>query len=216
MRRIPRTFWGGLLLGGMVGFILGVAALTVLLEVLGRLATARTQSRLRELSAVSSQALPAPDLTAFLKPGRAIDFGCVVTRLDGSRFDLGSIRGKVAVINIWASWCKPCVIEMPSFVKLYRRFEHDPRVAFLFLSRDKREDLISFLSHASFTGLPIYLIGEDSQVFREGTIVPVTGIVSAEGQLVALHLGAADWSSPEVARFISARLLGATTKAGPG
>src|ERR1700685_110149 len=64
----------------------------------------------------------------------------VVTQLDGRVFDLKSLRGRVVIVNFWATWCSPCRAEMPRLAAFYRRY-HAQGVELLGLSVDEASDL---------------------------------------------------------------------------
>lgn len=61
-------------------------------------------------------------------------------RLDGSTFHLDEVKGKVVMMNFWASWCEPCIKEYPSMTRLTNRFEGD--LVFLAISNDEDKDEI--------------------------------------------------------------------------
>jgi peroxiredoxin len=63
----------------------------------------------------------------------------VVTGLDGQTFDLGKLRGKVVLVNYWATWCAPCRKEMPRLDAFYRRY-HDRGLELIGISIDRARD----------------------------------------------------------------------------
>src|SRR5215468_5709446 len=74
----------------------------------------------------------------------AVDVGqaappLVVQRLDGQLSDLGALRGKVVVVNFWATWCPPCCAEMPELDAFYRKY-HGRGVELLGVSTDRARD----------------------------------------------------------------------------
>ena len=60
-------------------------------------------------------------------------------QLDGGRWRLSEHRGQVVLINLWATWCEPCIERFPHMVQLYNRYKND-RVKFVSMSVDDRED----------------------------------------------------------------------------
>lgn len=112
--------------------------------------------------------------------------------------DLSSLRGKVVVINIWATWCGPCLSEMPSFQALYDQFAKDPSIAFLFVSTDRDTlQLNEFLRNASYR-LPIYIPGSipPGDFMTEG--IPATFVLDKKGAMRIKHVGAQNWASDDV------------------
>jgi thiol-disulfide isomerase/thioredoxin len=78
-----------------------------------------------------------------------------LSRLDGSQFRLNEHRGKVIVINFWATWCGPCLTEMPLFEKTIAKYKADKGVVFLALSTDEDRELVApFLKQHKFN-LPV-------------------------------------------------------------
>jgi peroxiredoxin len=63
----------------------------------------------------------------------------VVTQLDGRTFDLGKLRGKVVLVNYWATWCAPCKKEMPVLNKFYQH-HHDEGLEMIGISADRPKD----------------------------------------------------------------------------
>jgi thiol-disulfide isomerase/thioredoxin len=63
-----------------------------------------------------------------------------LTRLDGSQFKLSDYRGKIIVVNFWATWCGPCLTEMPLLEKTISKYKDDKDVVFLALSTDEERD----------------------------------------------------------------------------
>jgi thiol-disulfide isomerase/thioredoxin len=78
-----------------------------------------------------------------------------LTRMDGSPLKLDEQRGKVIVMNFWATWCGPCLTEMPLFEKAIAKYKEDKDVFFLAINTDEDRELVPpFLKHYKFT-LPV-------------------------------------------------------------
>ena len=118
---------------------------------------------------------------------------------EGKRFDFKSVRGKVVVINFWATWCPPCIAEMPSFQKLYQDYKEE--TVFLLVSNEdsqviskfKKENDYDFLVYASISSVP--------EIFKT-TSIPKTYVIDKQGRIVVNESGAADWSSESVRRLL--------------
>ena len=112
-----------------------------------------------------------------------------VTRLDGGTFTLSECRGKTVVINVWATWCGPCVRELPAFERLYK--ERGSEVAFLALHADSvTEDVASYLTKNGYT-LPAALA--DAKLLNQlgyASVVPQTVIVAPNGTVTYNRAGA--------------------------
>lgn len=113
----------------------------------------------------------------------------VFTTFEGDQIDIESLRGKVVVINFWASWCKPCEQEAEALEQAYQSFR-DRDVVFLGVDYvDTETEALAYLSKFNIT----YPNGPDlrreiSQAFRT-TGVPETYIVGKDGILVDVKIG---------------------------
>src|SRR5690606_35537924 len=67
--------------------------------------------------------------------------GVVFTHLDGRDVDLSALNGKVVVLNFWATWCGPCIKEMPSLQAFYNQYQGHPEVEFMVVEIDNQPDL---------------------------------------------------------------------------
>jgi thiol-disulfide isomerase/thioredoxin len=105
-----------------------------------------------------------------------------LTRLDGSTLEMNSLRGKVIVINFWATWCGPCLTELPLFEKTMAKYKDDKDVVFLALTTDEDRDLISpYLKQHKFN-LPIAHAEHLNEFFTVSSI-PTTIILDRNGQI---------------------------------
>jgi thiol-disulfide isomerase/thioredoxin len=144
-------------------------------------------------SAVLLLTLCALSLTSCDRGGHPARIGApapVFTLADGARnVDLARLRGHIVVLHFWATWCAPCVVEMPSLVALQRR---RPQVTVLAISQDEDPDLLT-LRDPSARIPRLY-----------GTIkIPETYIIDSRGILRRKFVSAQDWTSPEVLDYLS-------------
>ena len=123
--------------------------------------------------------------------------------LDGKIVHLSDHRGKVVLVNIWATWCRPCVDEMPSLEKLYQEFkDRDFEILAVSIDADGTGAVVPFMLKYKLT-FPALIDSEGS--IRESyrvTGVPESFIIDQQGILVKKIIGAADWSAPDVFLFI--------------
>ncbi|GGG38215.1 hypothetical protein GCM10011378_13140 [Hymenobacter glacieicola] len=116
--------------------------------------------------------------------------------LDGKLFNLHDLQGKVVLVNLWASWCPPCVAEMPGLQKLYNQVDKR-KVAFVMISFDQNpEKARRLLARKGYT-FPAYLPAAPLPPVFESESIPTTIIVGPDGQIAARHEGMADYDTPE-------------------
>ncbi|MFD2247924.1 TlpA family protein disulfide reductase [Pontibacter ruber] len=128
--------------------------------------------------------------------------GFQMAGLDGKPVAFESLKGKVIFMNIWTTWCPPCVAEMPNIQKLYEKVGSD-KIAFVMLSVDEggMEKVKKFIDKKGFT-FPVYMpASQFPQEFYSNSI-PTTFIISAEGKIVAKQEGMADYDNKEVRDFL--------------
>jgi cytochrome c biogenesis protein CcmG, thiol:disulfide interchange protein DsbE len=105
----------------------------------------------------------------------------IVTQLDGHEFDLARERGKVVVVNYWASWCSPCRAEMPALDKFYRRYQGQGLVL-LGLSVDDAHDRAAVADIMRKFSYPAALAaGAKANGFGPALAVPMTFVIDATG-----------------------------------
>ncbi|MFG0318957.1 MAG: TlpA family protein disulfide reductase [Planctomycetota bacterium JB042] len=114
--------------------------------------------------------------------------------LDGDETTLGETLDRPLVLNAWATWCPPCVEELPSFAAL-RDFLGDG-VAFAFVSDESLPTVRAFAARSGLD-LPFYS-GESAPPRFRTAAIPATWILDRNGELVDHVLGAADWNRDEI------------------
>lgn len=124
--------------------------------------------------------LCAPPLLAALGPGDAAP-ALKGTALDGKAFDLAALKGKVVVVNLWATWCGPCREEMPlldNFAKRYR----ERGVVLVGVSEDEMKDAaLVKQAMAPFTYPALLAEDAEDNGFRAPRVLPVTYVIDTAG-----------------------------------
>ena len=203
MRPIPKTFAGGIVVGLVVGIVAGMLfSVGFIIYARHKLLKQAEATAAARGGAPPNMTLPEPYLISPDKP-LAFDFGLPLRTPDGEPFDLAALRGKTVVVNMWATWCKPCIAELPSLDALAARFRNDPDVAFLLISRDVPQNLRSYLGRHKRPAIPIAVLPPGTDIPGAGAIVPETFIIAPSGEVKALHRGAANWDDPTVVRLLT-------------
>jgi len=140
--------------------------------------------------------IPAPDFTIH-------DSDRTVT--------LSQLRGKIVVLNFWATWCPPCIKEMPSLVGLQKKFPANDVTVVAVSLDDDAGDYHQFLKNQNIDLLTVREAGQktNSGVIapvssRYGTVkVPETYIIDRNGVIRRKFIGAVDWSQQEIVEYLS-------------
>ena len=127
---------------------------------------------------------------------------------DGNGTEIGfdAFRGKVVLVNLWATWCAPCRHEMPSISRLQTaRGGDDFLVAAISVDRGGAEKSLAFLQEVDADNLPLYVdpttrIGRALGAYG----LPITILLNRQGEEVARLVGPAEWDSPEALALIDA------------
>jgi thiol-disulfide isomerase/thioredoxin len=127
-----------------------------------------------------------------------------LTDAAGADVTLAAYQGQVLVVNLWATWCAPCMEEMPSLAEMQRNFEGRLRVVPVSVdSEADRAKAISELARLSGGSLPFLQDMTRGVLFdAQAAGMPVTIIYDARGQEIARLAGGADWSSDDATRLI--------------
>ncbi|OUJ73603.1 TlpA family protein disulfide reductase [Hymenobacter crusticola] len=116
--------------------------------------------------------------------------------LDGKQMNLSDLKGKVVFVNLWASWCPPCVAEMPGIYALYKKL--DPaKVAFVMISFDQNPVKAQRLLQRKGYTFPVYFPTAPLPAPFDSNSIPSTVILAPDGKVAARHDGMADYDTPE-------------------
>ncbi|TMM57272.1 TlpA family protein disulfide reductase [Maribacter algarum] len=115
--------------------------------------------------------------------------------LDGQPIELSDYKGKRILLNYWATWCKPCIEEMPSMVEAQTLLENENYI-FLLASDQSMKKIKAFQKKKSFDLNFVKYNG--SLASEEITALPATFIYNVEGEKVERIDGATEWNSPEI------------------
>ncbi len=120
------------------------------------------------------------------------DYNWVLENNRGKRIEFSEFKDKVVIVNFWATWCPPCIAEMPSFQELY--MDYGEKVSFLFVSGEQHETVDNYMKRKRFT-LPSYKMRTKTPEPMDGRTLPTTYVISKDGSIVVDKVGSADWNS---------------------
>ncbi len=126
-----------------------------------------------------------------------------VVSLDNQQLTLASLKGKVVLLNFWATWCPPCREEIPSMMKLNSFMAGKPfQMVCVSVDEGGKKAVETFFKNTGFT-LPAYTDPSGQVAKTYGiTGVPETFVIDKNGIIVKKVIGGLDWNSPEVIAFL--------------
>lgn len=131
------------------------------------------------------------------------DFDFKVKDANGDVLDVKTLKGQTIFINVWATWCPPCVAEMPGINKLREQFKNDPNVHFLMISEDRdMQTAIDWVEKKGFD-LPIHKTLTPLPDVYETGYVPSTFVISPAGEIVVRHTGLANYNTRKFRKLLS-------------
>ena len=115
---------------------------------------------------------------------------------------LSDFKGKVVFVNFWATWCPPCLAEMPSVNKLYQQFEDEDSVIFLLVDADSNfTKAQAYFDRKKYT-MPIYTFASSLPKEIYSGSLPTTVVFDKKGRIAYNGVGAANYASPKFISFI--------------
>ncbi len=118
---------------------------------------------------------------------------------NGEAITLEHLKGKPVLINVWATWCPPCVAELPSLEKLYSVYGN--RVHFVFLAEDDPKKVKDFLAKRNLD-LPVYFSASSRPFVLQSQSIPTTFILDKNMRLKVRKTGAMDWNAQKIRKLL--------------
>ena len=122
--------------------------------------------------------------------------------LDGKIVSLSDYKGKLVLLNIWATWCRPCVSEMPSMEKLYNKFKKEGfEILAVSIDIKGKKVVAPFmeLHNLSFKAL-LDTQGTIQEIYRT-TGIPESFVIDKNGVIIEKVIGPLDWAAPKVFQY---------------
>ncbi len=122
---------------------------------------------------------------------RQVDWQALeLTSLEGEPVSLEDYRGKPLLVNVWATWCKPCLKEMPAMEALRQNLPD--KISILTVSDEEVEKLLKFRQRKGYTFT--YLRATKPLATQSLTIFPTTYLLDSKGEVAAIYIGAQEWN----------------------
>ena len=123
------------------------------------------------------------------------DYNWLLKGLNTSDFDFNTAQNNVVIVNFWATWCPPCIAEMPSLQALYN--DYKDKVFFVFVTSEGTDKVKPFLEKNKYE-LPIYNMQTNVPELLSSRSIPATYLINKKGGIIISKIGAANWNSSKV------------------
>jgi peroxiredoxin len=145
---------------------------------------------------------PGAGLTALLDKPQAPDFQ--LSDVDGNIHRLSDYRGRVVIVNFWATWCPPCRAEMPSMQRAWEKLQQE-EIMMLAVNVGEDEDTIFQFTANYPVEFPL-LMDLDSKIIGEWPVrgLPTTFVVDPQGRLAYRAIGGREWDETELLEQVKA------------
>ena len=122
---------------------------------------------------------------------------------DGKAINMEDLKGKVVFMNFWATWCPPCIAEMPSIQKLYDKVKDDKDIVILTVEVEGKSDKVAKFMERKKLSLPVvYPNSSIPTEFFNGSL-PTTVILDKKGNIAHTTMGMADYSGQDIVDFLN-------------
>lgn len=133
---------------------------------------------------------------------QTIDYSFKVQTLNGDIVTLEKFKGKVIFLNEWATWCAPCIAEMPGIQSLYDNIGDHKNIEFVMLSLDHDMKKVNkFVSKKGYT-FPIYTPASEVPIEFQSSSIPTTFVISPEGKIISKKVGMAKYDTKKFVEFM--------------
>lgn len=145
----------------------------------------------------------SPSEIATEKQNSIQNYNWILDNEAGERVNFSNSKGKVTLVNFWATWCPPCVAEMPSLQNLFD--EYGGKVDFYFVSMESHDRVDKFKNKKGYD-FPNYRPKEQVPTAIQSYSLPTTFVISKSGKIVVKKSGAANWDSDATKQILETLL----------
>jgi thiol-disulfide isomerase/thioredoxin len=142
-----------------------------------------------------------PDVEESIQHGYLADYDMPLLTINGEHTSLSEFEGKTIFLNFWATWCPPCIAEMPNIQALYNDLDNED-IVFVMASLDRDpQKAWDFTNRKEFT-FPVYSVIRKPRVY-DTSMVPTTYVISPNGTIVMKHAGMAKYNTYDFKAFLT-------------
>lgn len=131
-------------------------------------------------------------------------FQYTVVDMEGEAKSISVGKGEVTFISYWATWCPPCIAELPGIQDLYT--DYGDKVNFMLLTQEAPEKVQRFITKKGYD-LPIYFPQMQAPEVLQENSIPTNYVIDGKGNIIIKETGAADWNSKKVRTLLDDLLI---------
>lgn len=138
-----------------------------------------------------------------IQPKSEANYTFEMVYADGRSVNMEDLKGKVVFMNFWATWCPPCIAEMPSIQQLYDKVKDDEEIVILTVEVEGKRDKVAKFMERKKLSLPVvYPNSSIPTEFFNGSL-PTTVILDKKGNIAHTTMGMADYSGQDIVDFLN-------------
>jgi thiol-disulfide isomerase/thioredoxin len=173
-----------------VSDILFLALIIALIIPQGRMAVGGFINRVKSM-------ISQPDLMENVVSTTEATYNWKMESTGNEPYSMTEARGKVVFLNLWATWCPPCVGEMPGIQKLYEKFKDNPGIEFVLVSNEPTTTIDQFMKKKGYT-FPVYSSLSETPAAFFTRSIPTTFVLDKSGNIVMKEVGAMNWGGSKM------------------
>ena len=128
-----------------------------------------------------------------------LDYNWTLAWAENEPYYFSDLRNNVVILNFWATWCPPCVAEMPELQALHQKY--GDRVAFVLVTNEKPDVVKAFMEKNEYV-MPVFYLASEVPAILSFNAFPTTYIISKDGHVVSKKTGAANWNSKATEKIL--------------
>ncbi len=132
----------------------------------------------------------------------ALDYNWQLSDSKGKVVNFSEFKGKVIFLNFWATWCGPCLGEMPEIQKLYDKFKADSNIQFLLVTNEKTQIISNFIKKKKYS-FPVFTALQNPPKKFFTRSIPTSFLIDKKGNILIHKVGAAKWSGNKMVKIIN-------------
>ena len=123
--------------------------------------------------------------------------------MSGIKQSIPIAKGKPVFVSYWATWCPPCIAEMPSIERLYNKY--GDKINFMLISNEKASKIQDFLKRKELD-IPVFNSSMETPALLKSNSIPASYLIDANGKLLIAEKGAIDWNGDTVLEVVDKML----------